>query len=467
MLWLVLALASSVPAAAEILPSDPGPVTTLHVALGKSAPLLVTGTVERIVLAQPEIASVDQAGPDSLYVIGREIGATNLLVYGPDARLLQVVNIEVGYDDVQLQDDLAATLPGQAIKVSNLSGGLLLRGSVSTPQAAALANALAAQAAGGDVISILDVRPDQVLLEVQVIEISQDGLRDIGLDLSAIGSGAALQSGSGLIGADAPQSRVGARGRVAGLDLTAVLGGLEQRGAARVLARPQLLALSGEMASFRAGGEFPFPVPTRDGLTIEFKPYGTAIAVRPTVLDNGLIHLELTAEVSSLDPRNSLRIGNLTVPALSTRRAASTLELRDGERFMLAGLLSETDQQQTSQTPWAADLPLVGQLFKAVRTRHQQLQLAIIVTAHVVGGPDAAAATLDQAPAQAIPPEKAVADPIKPRRPGLLTRVTSLPLVKTISRHLTLIANRTFESARHTLEGLARRVAGRNSRLTG
>eukprot|EP01035_Chromulina_nebulosa_P060443 gene60443-82700_t len=122
-----------------------------------------------------------------LYVIGREIGSTNLLVYGAGAKLLQVVNIEVGHDRDQLQADLAVTLPGETIHVSNLNGGLLLRGAVSSPQAAAMANDLAERAADGDVLSVLDVRPDQVLLEVQLVETSEEHLREIGIDLSVAG----------------------------------------------------------------------------------------------------------------------------------------------------------------------------------------------------------------------------------------------------------------------------------------
>ena len=468
-LGVMLALALALPATADILSSDPVPTTTLQVTVGKSVPLIVTSDVELIVLSQPDIAKVDQVGPQSLYIIGREIGATNLLLYGPDARLLQVVNIEVGYDGPQLQDELAATLPDERITVANLNGGLLLRGTVSTPQAAAMANDLAERAAAGGVISILDVRPDQVLLEVQLVEVSEEALRDIGVDLGVQGSGVSFGSGSGLIGIDTPQSVLSGKGRLAGLDLGAVLRTLEQGGSARILARPQLLTLSGEKASFRSGGEFPFPVPTRDGITVEFKPYGTAISVLPTVQTNGLIRLDLSAEVSSIDPRNSLRIGNLTVPALNTRRAATSLELRDGERFMFAGLFSEADQDQVSQTPWAGNLPVVGNLFRAVRTKSQRMQLTIIVTAHVIDGPNAGAAT-PMEPADLLadtadtrPPRFAKQATAEPRPKGLLKRIRSSPFVASISRQLASISRQALDvpaKAWGLVEGLSRRLAG-------
>ncbi len=476
MLGVMLALAFAHPATAEILSSDPVPTTTLHVTVGKSAPLAVAGDVELIVLSQPDIAKVDEVGPQSLYVIGRQIGATNMLVYGRDARLLQVVNIEVGYDGPQLRDELAATLPNQQITVENLNGGLLLRGTVSTPQAAAMANDLAERAAAGGVISILDVRPDQVLLEVQLVEVSEETLRDIGVDLGIQGSGLSFGSGSGLIGIDAPQSVLSGTGRVAGLDLDAVLRTLERRGSARILARPQLLTLSGEKASFRSGGEFPFPVPSRDGIIVEFKPYGTAISVLPTVRPNGLIRLDLSAEVSSIDPRNSLRIGNLTVPALSTRRAATSLELRDGERFMFAGLFSEAEQDQVSQTPGVGDLPLVGNLFRAVRTKSQRMQLAIIVTAHVIVGPNAEAAT-------PLEPEDllSASDPAtmtrfagpttpEPRPKGLLRRIRSVPIVDSLSRKLVSISRKALDASARTwgfVESLSRHLASSGRVVAG
>lgn len=443
-LCLALTLGWARSAAAEVLSSEPSPSTILHVALGKSAPLPVTADVERIVLSQPEIAAIDHVGPRELFVIGREIGATNLLIYGRGSELLQVVNVVVGYDAAQLQDALASVLPNEAITVANLNGGLLMRGSVSTPQAAAVANDLADRATAGDVISILDVQPDQVMLEVQLVEISEDRLRDMGVDLSLEGSGIAIDQGTGLVGLSSPQGLIAGRGRWAGLELEAALSALEQRGDARILARPQILALSGETASFRSGGEFPFPVPTRDGVTIEFKPYGTAISVRPTVQSNGLIRVGLTAEVSRIDTRNSLRVGALTVPGLSTRRASTTLELRDGERFVFAGLFSEAEREQAEQSPWYADIPALGALFKSVSVRRQNLQLAILVTAHVVQGPDAASpAPMDpqDLPADVAGPNAdrpAASPPAAPK--GLLARIKSSPIARSASHRLTSIA---------------------------
>jgi len=167
-LAVVVMLAAATPAAAQVLASESVTTTTLHVPAGKSAPLMVGADVERIVVAQPEIAKVDQVGPQSLYVLGRDIGQTNLLIYGAGGRLLRTVDVEVGYDAPQLQADLRDALPAERIAVQSLTGGLLLTGAVSTSEAQATAEALAEHAAPGSVVSILDVRPSQVRLEVRL-----------------------------------------------------------------------------------------------------------------------------------------------------------------------------------------------------------------------------------------------------------------------------------------------------------
>jgi pilus assembly protein CpaC len=445
---VLLSLTCALPAAADPLEPEASATSSLHVAAGKSAPLKISGTISRIVVSQPEIATVDTAGPNDLYVMGHDVGATNLLVFGPDGSLTQVINVEVGYDGVQLQDDINALLPGEPIRVQSLSGGVLLRGSASDAKAAALASDLAQRAAGGDVVSLVDVRPDQILLEFQIVEASEDDLRDIGVDLGAMGSGFAMRTGSTPGPTAAPQGVVTLNGNSGSIELDAALRVLERRGSARILARPQLLALSGEAASFRSGGEFPYPVPTRDGVTIEFKPYGTAISVRPTMQTNGLIRLDLAAEVSDIDPRNSVTIEGLTIPALNTRRAITHLNLRDGETFMFAGLFSDSELTQQRGTPWSADLPVVGSLFKAVHTRNQRMQLAIFVTARVIGAPDAADVapqSPDELALREPASDVAAAAPSEPKPRGLKKLLRSSPLAEGASRRLTSLFHATVE----------------------
>jgi pilus assembly protein CpaC len=447
---------------AEYLAPEASVVSTLHVPVGKSAALRVEGPVSRIVIAQPEIAQVAAAGPHSVYVMGRDHGATNLLVYGRGAELLQVVNIAVGYDGPQLEDDLRAALPDERVTVESLNGGLLLRGQVSTSEAAAMVVALAEHAAPGAIISQLDVRPSQVMLEVKLVEIGDDTLRDLGVQVAADGSHLTLRSGSGLVGAGAPQTRVRAHGDLAGLDLTAALQALEQRGEARIVAQPRLVALSGEKAGFLAGGEFPYPVPQDDGkVTIEFRPYGASLNVIPTVQTNGMIRLRLASELSSLDSRNALQLAGGTVSALLTRRASTTADVKDGETLLIAGLFQDGSEAHSNATPYLGRLPA------SERARRQRLQLSIMVTAHLVGGPASdARQARDLARADEI--ESREVDPAPPKvrlaKAGRLPRlVARSPLASAVVARAASVGHAVLDLPRKgwtLVQAWARRTVG-------
>ncbi len=443
-----LAGSSAQAADAEYLPPEASAVSTLHVPMGKSAALRVNGPVGRIVVAQPEIAQVAAAGPHGVYVMGRDIGATNLLVYGSGSELLQVVNIAVGYDGVQLEDDLRAALPDERVTVETLNGGLLLRGQVSSTEAAAAVTALAEHAAPGAVVSQLDVRPSQVMLEVQLVEISDETLRDLGAQVTADGAHLALRSGSGLVGSAAPQVRARAHGDLAGLDLAATLQALEQRGEARTVAQPRLVALSGEKAGFLAGGEFPYPVPQDDGkITVQFRPYGAKLDVVPTVQTNGMIRLRLASELSSLDGRNALRLGNVTVPALLTRRAATTADLKDGETLLIAGLFQDGSETQSNGTPY------LGRLLASERYKSQRLQLSLMVTAHLVGGgaSDARQAQ-DLARADELTRREVDPDPPSPPKAQAAKRlprfIAKSPLASAVVTRATEVAHKVLDLPR-------------------
>lgn len=442
----ILTFAGGNPATAQTMSPVAAPTVAVQMAVGKSEPLVLDGPVSRIVVSQPETAKVAVAGPGSIYVMGRDVGATNLLVYGPGDRLLQTIDVNVGYDGRHLEADIREALPGERVEVATFSTGVMLRGSVSTPEAKAVALDLAERAAPDAVISTLEVRPHQVVLDVQLVEASEEDLRDIGFDVSATGRRLTVASGSGLVGASPPHDTIRIQGTAGDLRLDAALRALETRGAARILARPQLLALSGETAAFRSGGEFPFPVPSRDGVTVEFRPYGTALAMRPTVQANGLIRLELTSEVSSLDPRNSLRVQGFTVPALLTRKVSTTLEVRDGDRFLFAGLFSEADERQASQTPGLSDLPGVGRLFRAGRDRTQRLQLALIVTARLVNGPNADAGTPQEPDELLDEPAETRAASTRSESSANLAKQTESPVARAVVRRVATLAHALAEA---------------------
>lgn len=351
--------------------------------------LRADGPVGRVVVSQPETVQVATAGPNRLYVIGSQPGATNLLVYDRQGRLSQSVDVQVGYDAQALRDLLADALPGEPITVKGLSSSLLLEGEVSSPSVAAIAETLAQRVAPDAVISRLHARSSQVLLQVRIMEVSSRGLKDIGTAVSITNDpNLTIAIGGASAGADTPFGVAQLNARAGGLRLDAAVRALEDRGELRVVAQPSLIALSGETASFRSGGEFPFPVPADDGnVTIEFRPYGAAMTFKPVVQENGLIRVGLDAELSEVDPSVALRLVGVTVPGLKMRRAITTADLRDGETFLIAGLFEDSSENNTSATPFLGRIPIIGPalapVLRAVRKKEAHRELAILVTPRI------------------------------------------------------------------------------------
>jgi pilus assembly protein CpaC len=220
------------------------------------------------------------------------------------------------------------------------------------------------------------------------VETSSIRLREISAQLAASDRvHLAGRIGSGFLGAETPFTQIDAPGGAGRFDLDARLQALEAKGEARILAQPSLVALTGEPASFHAGGELPYPVPqSRDRLAIEFRPYGTAVAFQPDVQANGLIRVSLNAEVSSLDTANSVRVGGVTVPGLITRRVTTAADLRDGETLMFAGLSEDNRDLAAEGAPLLSRIPLIGPALTSWRARHSRRELAIFVTPRLLSG---------------------------------------------------------------------------------
>ena len=390
---LTASLLASTAVAADAFSSEIAPSRVINVPKNKSASFQLDAPANRIVVAQPEMAQIVATTDRSFYVRGKALGSTNLLVYGGGGRLQEVIDVRVGYDAAALQSDLAAALPGERITVRSLGEGLLLTGDVSNTGVANRAKAFAEKFAPLAVTSALTVRSsEQVILEVRIIEAGRSALQDIGFGIAVSGPRFDLSTGGGLIGASQPQGLLHVRGSAGSASIDVTLQALEEKGAIRTLARPNLTALSGEKSSFLAGGEFPFPVPaSRDQVTIEFRPFGVTLNFLPLVQENGLIRLQVAPEVSQLDPRNSLRISGFDVPSLTVRRASTTVELRDGESFAIAGLLQQDYTNTIRQLPGVGDIPVLGALFRSTRWRRQETELVIIVTPRLAGAGDFAA----------------------------------------------------------------------------
>jgi len=372
---------------------------TIHVPRDKSLSFRLPQAASRIVVAQPDIAKVTATSNASFYVQGIEFGSTNLLVYGTGGRLQEVIDIRVGYDSDGLQQDFTAAFPGESLKVRNLGEVLMLAGEVSDTGVQVGAEKIAAKYAPDAIISRITVRASQqVVLEVRILEASRNAMQDMGVNFNIANGSFGVLSGSGLIGVTPAAGVLSSRDASGSTRVDSQIQALEEKGVIRTLAKPNLVAISGEKASFLAGGEFPFPVPTRDGITIEFRPYGVRLNFLPKVQDNGWIRLEVAPEVSQLDPNNSLTIGGINIPALTVRRASTTLELKPGDTFAMAGLFQHDYQNNTSQTPWLGDVPVLGALFRSARFKRSETELMIIVTPRLATAADRQITPLDSLP---------------------------------------------------------------------
>lgn len=394
--------AAASPAIADQLPSEAAPSRVISVPKDKSLSFRLEQPASKIVVAQPDIAEVVATTDRSFYVRGIDTGSTNLLVYGPGGRLMEVIDVRVGVDAQALEHDIAQAMPNEHIRVQSLGEGVLLTGKVSNAGVALRAKAIADRASPDAVISMLNVVGAQVMLEVRVLEADRSASRDLGLGtelgnqsfvfqqgINVVGHPTVPPNGQfplvGLLGASSPIGSLGILGHIGHTAINAQLAALEANGSIRTLARPNLVAMSGEKASFLAGGEFPFPVPSGVNLiTIEFRQYGVKLDFLPVVEADGKIRLQVAPEVSALDPTNTVRVDNVTVPALTVRRTNTTVELRDGESLGIGGLFQHTAQNDVSQIPGLGNIPVLSALFRSTRYRKNETELLIIVTPHIV-----------------------------------------------------------------------------------
>jgi pilus assembly protein CpaC len=272
--------------------------------------------------------------------------------------------------------------------------GLLQTGNVSTSSVAKRAKDIADRYAPNASTSVMTVRASsEVVLEVRVLEASRSSFQDLGFSGMITDGHSVLNYGSGLLGNTPANGVLALRSKIGSVSLDLALEALEEKGMVRTLARPNLVALSGEKASFLAGGEFPYPVPQGlNQITIQFRTYGVKLAFTPTVQDNGLIKLQVAPEVSQLDQANAIKINGVTVPGLITRRADTTVELKNGDSLAMGGLFQHNYDNTLRQFPVLGDLPVIGALFRSSRWKRAETELVIIVTPRLVTPQDFAAA---------------------------------------------------------------------------
>ena len=375
---------------------SPEQITRMTVTINKSETLRIEQPFVEALVGNSDIADVIPLTDRSLYVLGKKIGSTRLSILDDTKRLLGIIEIEVAYDVTALTDQLGKSLPGSKVHATSANGKLLLTGYVSDAIALEKAVAIANQYAPDAVTNQLTVAgSQQVLLEVRFVEASRDASRNLGVGIDAQsrepGSFLGLTNLPTNIGLGAfpttvlPFGSMVARLLNGGLSADAIVQALEERGMARRLAEPNLVALSGDTASFLAGGEFPFPIARQDDtITIEFKKFGVGLAFTPTVLSSGIINLKIEPEVSEIDPNNTLVVNDTTIPGLVTRRAKTTVELRDGQSFAIAGLLQANHSKARRQLPWLGQVPVLGSMFRSASYEKSETDLVIIVTPRLV-----------------------------------------------------------------------------------
>lgn len=395
-----LALCALAPASAraQLSTSTDSVDQTLVVAKDKSAAFRLDYPVGEIVVAQPDTLELVATTDHSFYIRGKQLGVTNLLIYDKAHHLAQVIDVRVGQDLESLQSDLDEALPGEHIIARNFAGGILLSGQASSTSAEERAMAIAEHYAPKAVSSAIKVANcRQVMVEVRFIEASRTSLKDIGFNFSAQGPGGGfgLQSGTGLAGNQGPQATLSFNKTFGAWSVDASLDALEQKGVIRTLAKPNLMAMSGQEASFLAGGEFPYPVPQGLGsVSVDFRQYGVKLNVTPTVEDNGEIKLVVAPEVSQLDTSNVVQVNGFNMPSIIESKASTAIELKDGQSFAIAGLFQQQYNNTVHQVPGVGDMPVIGALFRSANWQRQQTELIIIVTPHLTAPVD----NVDQLP---------------------------------------------------------------------
>jgi pilus assembly protein CpaC len=426
--------------------SDMNDVQRVKVIVNKSRTFRVDTAFSTIVAGSPDIADVKSLSDHLIYIQGKQTGTTNVILFDSSMKQIGILDVEVAIDTGNLQQNIHSSTGTRGIRVSSTEGQVVLSGMAADAVAAERAMAIAAGSVpkGGVVVNAMNVAaPQQVMLEVRFLEVARSAGRDLGVNLYGANANGTNVGNTGLGGITAPgtgrapigginvngnlpvgvnatvgappagsipllatagslgASAAGGLVQPFGSLLTSIIrtagGGsvdllvtaLETKGLVRRLAEPNLMALSGDAARFLAGGEFPVPIPSTTGgtfptISIEYKKFGVELAFVPTVLSRGVINLRVEPSVSELDFANAVTISGTTVPALTVRNARTTVELRDGQSFAIAGLLQTRNAQDVSQLPWIGSVPVLGALFRSSSYQQQETDLVIIVTPRLV-----------------------------------------------------------------------------------
>lgn len=394
---------TATPVGAETLSIvEKGKASTLDVPMNRAVVVESDVPFAELSIANPTIADISSLSDRTIYVLGKSPGLTTLTLLDATGRLITNVNVRVAADVTEFKERLRQILPGERIEVRTANDGIVLSGTVSSVQRLQRALDLAERYAPERVSNLMTVGGvQQVMLKVRFAEMQRSVSKSLSSSLGLNGGGSVgINAGTGTLNnqpsltnalsGNIPVGNNNTGAMLLGFNVGSVQVGLliealEQKGAVRTLAEPNLTALSGQEAKFLAGGEFPVPVAQDNGTTsIEFKPFGIEMNFIPRVVDKDIINLELTAAVSAIDTSNGITINGFDISAFSRRETSTTVEMRDGESFAIAGLIQDDFLDSADQIPWLGDVPVLGSLFRSASYQRNQTELVIIITAHLV-----------------------------------------------------------------------------------
>ncbi len=377
-----------------------------EVMVGKSLTLNSTSPIKRASVVNSEIADVLVISQTQVYLTAKAPGNTSLTFWGADDKVFAIADIEVTADLAKLRDLVAQLLPEETgVKINSVQKHIAITGTVSSASALSQIVEMAQSYSGGKVVNLAEVSGvQQVMVEVRVAEISHSLLRKMGVNWAYFTSGGKI--GINMLGnlTSLNQSSIPAtsldQGISSAINYLFTLGtnnttwavfidALKETGLVKVLASPTLITLSGKPANFLAGGEIPIPVPQASGMgtnaiTIDYKPFGVGLTFTPIVLNSKKINIQVVPEVSEPDFTNALTLSGFTVPSFATRRVSTTVELDDGQSFVIAGLLRDDTRKLVSKFPLLGDIPILGTLFRSTSWQRNESELVIVATPRLV-----------------------------------------------------------------------------------
>lgn len=371
---------------------------TVSLIQGKADTVQMKGDIADVLVANPSVADVGTLRTDRLFIVGKNVGDTNILAYDEVGNQLANISVHVRVDDKTIQDTLKNFFPQEDIQAKTVKNNIVLSGTVSSASVSNQVRDLASRflsSRNQTIVDLMSVKGEQqVMLKVKIVEAQRSALRELGIETSVGNDVSSLTGGSGFLTNDIGRTATtpfGAGSLLLGGDkrwgpLQMTLRGLETKGLVNTLAEPNLTAISGETAGFLAGGEYPVPTGRdSDGnVTIEFKQFGVSLNFTPTVLSSKRIALHMSTEVSEKDSTNGVTLSNVEIDGLRVRRAQTTIELGSGNTIMIAGLIKSDTLDSMNGMPGVQSIPILGDLFKSKSFQRNESELLIMVTPYLV-----------------------------------------------------------------------------------